>query len=102
MADITRETEPELMVRQASLTRIILKVTQTHLPPAEFLAVVNPWLIVISVGDDNPFGYPSGEVVDSLKQKLGQENIYHTNEDGIIEFITNGERPRLRMEKWEQ
>jgi len=59
--------------------------------------VVNPQLAVISVGEDNPFGHPSEEVVDRLEQQLGQENIYRTDEDGTIEFITDGERLWVRV-----
>ena len=58
----------------------------------EFLDVVNPRLAVISVGADNPFGHPSRDVVDRLRQRIGQENIYRTDEDGTIEFTTDGER----------
>ncbi len=64
---------------------------------AEFLAVVNPWLAVISVGEGNPFGHPSDNVTDRLKQKLGQGNIYRTSVNGTIEFITDGERLWLKV-----
>ena len=64
----------------------------------EFLAVVNPQLAVISVGEGNPFGHPSPEIMERLEQKLGSENIYRTDERGTIEFITDGERLRVRVE----
>jgi beta-lactamase superfamily II metal-dependent hydrolase len=50
---------------------------------------------VISVGD-NPFGHPSDEVVERLDKELGEENIFRTDEQGTIEFITNGERLWVR------
>jgi len=56
------------------------------------LAAVNPQLAVISVGADNKFGHPAPEVMERLEQKLGLENIYRTDEQGTIEFITDGER----------
>ena len=59
---------------------------------AEFLAVVNPQLAVISVGEGNPFGHPSNEIRERLEEKIGSENIYCTDEQGTIEFITDGER----------
>ena len=65
----------------------------------EFLAVVNPRLAVISVGKDNPFGHPRNEVTDRLEEKLEQENIYRTDEHSTVEFITDGERLWVRLER---
>jgi competence protein ComEC len=94
-ADIMWEAEFELIARRANLTSTMLKVAHhgsSTSTTAEFLAVVNPRLAVISVGEGNPFGHPSDEVLDRLEQKLAQENIYRTDERGTIEFITDGER----------
>jgi competence protein ComEC len=54
---------------------------------------------VISVGEDNPFGHPSPEVWERLIDRLGEDNVYRTDEDGTIEFITDGERLWLRFTK---
>ena len=101
-ADIMWEAEFELIARRANLTSTVLKVahhgSDTSTTP-EFLAVVNPQLAVISVGEDNPFGHPTPEVMARLEQKLGSENIFRTDERGIIEFITDGERLWMRLEK---
>ena len=100
--DIMWEAESELITHRTNLTSTVLKVghhgsaTSTT---TEFLAVVNPQLAVISVGKDNSFGHPSAEVVGRLEQKLGQENIYRTSENGTIEFITDGEKLSVRMER---
>ncbi|MFC2072093.1 DNA internalization-related competence protein ComEC/Rec2 [Chloroflexota bacterium] len=99
-ADMMWEAEFELITGRASLASTVLKVghhgssTSTS---KEFLAVVNPRLAVISVGEVNPFGHPSDEVVDRLEQQLGQENIYRTADNGTIEFITDGERLWMRV-----
>ncbi len=61
--------------------------------------MVNPQLAVISVGEGNSFGHPTPEVMDRLEEKLGSENIYRTDEQGIIEFITDGERLWVRVER---
>jgi len=101
-ADTMWEAEFELIARRADLTSTALKVghhgSDTSTCP-EFLAVVNPQLAVISVGKDNRFGHPTDEVMDRLKQKLGEENIYRTDEQGAIEFITDGERLWVRVER---
>ena len=52
---------------------------------------------MISAGADNPFGHPSLEVVERLIDRLGEDNVYRTDEDGTIEFITDGERLWLRF-----
>jgi beta-lactamase superfamily II metal-dependent hydrolase len=46
---------------------------------------------VISVGEDNPFGHPSLEVLEILIDRLGDDNVYRTDQDGTIEFVTDGE-----------
>ncbi|MFC1897316.1 ComEC/Rec2 family competence protein [Chloroflexota bacterium] len=102
IADIMWEAEFELIACRANLTSTILKVahhgSDTSTTP-EFLAVVNPQLAVISVGVDNKFGHPTPEVMERLEEKLGSENIYRTDEHEIIEFITDGERLWVRVEK---
>ena len=94
-ADTMWQAEFELITHRANLTSTVLKVAHhgsTTSTTAEFLAVVNPRLAVISVGADNKFGHPSDEVMDRLIEKLGSENIYRTDQHGTIEFITDGER----------
>jgi competence protein ComEC len=89
------QAELELITRRAKLSSTVLKVghhgSSTSTTP-EFLGVVNPQLAVISVGADNKFGHPAPDVMARLKDKVGSENIYRTDEHGTIEFITDGER----------
>ena len=56
-------------------------------------------MAVISAGADNKFGHPGDEVLGRLAQVSGQENIYRTDEQGTIEFITDGERLWVKTEK---
>jgi len=58
----------------------------------QFLAAVDPEVVVISVGADNTFGHPSPEVVGRLIDRVGEGNLYRTDWHGSIEFITDGER----------
>jgi len=60
------------------------------------LAAVDPEVAVISVGADNPFGHPGPQVVERLIDRLGEDNVYRTDEGGTIEFITDGERLWVR------
>jgi competence protein ComEC len=99
-ADIGQEVERELITRRADLNSTVLKVahhgSDTSTSP-EFLAVVIPRIAVISVGQDNTFGLPSQEIVGRLEETLEPENVYRTDEDGTIEFITDGERLWVRV-----
>ncbi len=94
-ADIMWEAEFELIAQRADLNSTVLKVahggSDTSTTP-EFLAVVNPQIAVISVGIDNKFGHPSPEVMARLEDRVGSESIYRTDEQGTIEFITDGQR----------
>ncbi len=101
-ADIFWEAELELLTHRANLSSTVLKVAHhgsdtstTHY----FLTVVNPQLAVISTGANNPFGHPTGAIIETLKEKLGSENIYRTDEHGTIEFITDGERLWVKVER---
>jgi competence protein ComEC len=99
-ADIQQAAEFELVAERADLASTVLKVahdgSKTSTTP-EFLAVANPEVAVISVGD-NTFGHPSIEVLKRLEEKIGSENVFRTDEQGTIEFITNGERLWVRVE----
>jgi competence protein ComEC len=94
-ADIRQEAEFELIGQRANLKSTVLKVahhgskTSTTL---QFLAAVDPEIAVISAGADNPFGHPTPEVVGRLVDRLGDDKVYRTDENGTIELITDGER----------
>jgi competence protein ComEC len=94
-ADIREEVEFELIGQRANLKSTVLKVAHHGSKTStsqQFLAAVEPEVAVISVGADNPFGHPSPEVLERLIDRLGEGNVYRTDEDGTIEFITDGER----------
>ncbi len=79
----------------ASLASTVLKAGHHGLATstsAEFLAVVNPQAAVISAGKDNLYGAPSSEVMARLEKRLGEANVYRTDEHATIEFTTDGKR----------
>ena len=101
-ADMMWEAELELITHRANLTSTVLKVAHhgsNTSTTSEFLAVVNPQLAVISAGADNRFGHPTPEVMERLEEKLGSENVYRTDRNGTAEFITDGERLWVRVER---
>ncbi|MCK4403133.1 MAG: MBL fold metallo-hydrolase [Dehalococcoidia bacterium] len=101
-ADIREEAEFELIRQRSDLRSTVLKVahhgSKTSTSP-QFLAVVDPEIAVISVGADNSFGHPGTEVVERLVDRLGDDKVYLTSENGTIEFITDGEKLWVRVER---
>ena len=51
-----------------------------------FLNVVDPEVVVISVGAENRFGHPC----DEMLERAGEPPVYRTDERGVVELITDG------------
>ena len=56
----------------------------------EFLAAVRPQVGIISVGEANPYGHPSPELLERL-QGAGVR-ILRTDRDGAVHVLTDGQR----------
>ena len=100
-ADIKNESEWELVRERAPLASTVLKVAHhgsDTSSTSEFLSVTDPRAAVISVGVANDYGLPDEEVLDRLAEKIGQENIYRTDEQGTITFTTDGEKLWVEVE----
>ena len=92
--DLMWEGEHEMAYERLLPQSTVLKVAHHGSDTSttdEFLNVLMPQIAVISVGE-NDFGHPTQEVLDRLAGRLGAANIYRTDEDGTIEFITDGQR----------
>ena len=100
-SDVEAEAENYLVRQSPILKSTVLKVphhgsrTSTTAP---FLQEVQPALAVISAGPDNRFGHPHPEVVARLESTLGPRAIYRTDQDGTIEFISDGRKLWVRTE----
>ncbi len=97
--DTSLEGERPLMGQNLSST--VLKVS--HHGSAEgtsstFLSAVSPRVAVISVGEGNRFGHPSSETLKRLAARR-IENIYRTDRNGTVEFITDGTRLWVEIER---
>jgi competence protein ComEC len=93
-ADITDEMELELMMDRANLECTVLKVAHhgSYTASSEaFLSAASPEIAIISVGANNDYGHPNQETIERLAAEVGETNIYRTDLDGTIEFITDGE-----------
>jgi competence protein ComEC len=63
----------------------------------EFLAAVDPEVVVISVGADNDFGPPCAGVLERLEGWAMP--VYRTDEQGVVEIVTDGARVWVETER---
>jgi competence protein ComEC len=99
--DITAETEQYLLESGQRLSSDVLKVAHhgsNGSTTSQFLRAVDPAYAVISVGADNQFGHPADAVLERIGE-VGQIEIYRTDTQGTIEFITDGQRIWVESEK---
>jgi competence protein ComEC len=93
--DIEWEAEFSLIAEGAELGCTVLKVAHSgslSSTTTDFLAAANPRVAVISAGEANPYGHPHDEVLERLEAFWdGEGKIFRTDEQGTIEFITDGE-----------
>lgn len=91
VSDIQREAEDHLLKANYPLKANILKVPHHGSKTSStdsFLRNVAPDIAVISVGQNNWFGFPSQEVIKRLKEM--NTDIYQTSKHGSIQLISNG------------
>jgi competence protein ComEC len=94
-ADIRQDIELELVGQRVDLRSTVLKVAHhgsKTSTTSQFLAAVSPDIAAICVGEDNPYGHPNPEVMQRLNDVTGGDNVYCTDVNGTIEFITDGQR----------
>jgi competence protein ComEC len=92
--DIEAEAEAQLLRSGQPLAALVLKVAHHgsgDSSGAEFLAAVAPRYAVISVGAENRFGHPAPAVLSRLAAS-GETTVFRTDQEGTVEFVTDGER----------
>jgi competence protein ComEC len=95
--DIESEVESELVERGDPLDADLLKVphhgSRTS-SSAAFLAAVTPQTAVVSLGENNPFGYPHRQVLERLEQAGAR--VLRTDRDGTVTAISDGRTWRIK------
>ncbi|MDZ7726627.1 MAG: ComEC/Rec2 family competence protein [Candidatus Campbellbacteria bacterium] len=90
--DADKKTERELLGFYDALEADVLKVGHhgsSTSTASEFVSAVSPEFAVISVGEDNSYGHPTDEVLNTLEKQ--EVEILRTDEDGMIRFESNGD-----------
>jgi competence protein ComEC len=93
--DIMSNTEWELTRNRAEIESAVIKIAHHGSNTSttnEFLSVVNPRVAVISCGADNRFGHPDVGILNRLIERVGAGNVYRTDRQGTIDFVTDGKR----------
>jgi len=98
--DIEAQVEETLVgaIRESPLRSTVLKVPHhgsCSSTTQRFLDAVDPEVVVISVGADNRFGHPCGEVLE----RLGDLPVYRTDEQGAVEVVTDGTRVLVEVQR---
>ena len=89
--DVESEAESLLARHDSEVASTVLKVAHHDSKTSStdaFLDRVSPSAAVVSVGQDNPFGHPNPQVMESLESRLGAPGVFRTDRDGNIEFVT--------------
>ncbi|MCH7738316.1 MAG: DNA internalization-related competence protein ComEC/Rec2 [Chloroflexi bacterium] len=101
-ADIEAETESFLAAGGQGIRSTVLKVAHhgsKTSSTAGFVDAVDPAAALISVGGNNPFGHPDSEVLGRLMRQTGGENLYRTDRNGDVEFVTDGQKLWVNTER---
>jgi competence protein ComEC len=99
--DVEAEAERSLLGSSQPLQADVLKVAHHgsgRSTTAEFLGAVAPDYAVLSVGADNRFGHPHEAVLERLGA-LGDVTVFRTDEQGTVEFVTDGRLMWVRTEQ---
>lgn len=89
--DVQSEAESAILGRGPTLEAEILKVAHhgsKYSSTESFLAEVGPEIAVISVGASNPYGHPSPETLQRLRD--AGATVCRTDDDGTIVATTDG------------
>jgi len=92
-ADIEAEAEADLTYGPTGIRSTVLKAAHhgsKTSSTAPFISAVDPAAVLVSVGQDNPYGHPDPGVMLRLGAQTGAGNLYRTDLDGDVEFVTDG------------
>jgi competence protein ComEC len=95
-ADAEGEVTTRLPLRPVEILKVAHHGSADPLLP-ELLAHVRPRVAVISVGENNDYGHPTGSTLDALRRAPGLD-LYRTDLDGRVTIESDGDRIRVSTE----
>ena len=98
--DIAEEAESDLVYIESDLSADVIKVPHHGSDSSStrpFVNAVSPQYAVFCAGEENDYGHPHDSVL-KLYRRLGAE-IYRTDTDGDIVFVTDGKSIEVYTEK---
>lgn len=99
--DMEKQMEGRL-VREGVLSHIdVLKVAHhgSHTSSiAPFLDLARPEVAIVSVGADNSFHHPSGDVIDRLEERHAE--VLRTDQYGLISVVSDGRHLSIDTMRW--
>ncbi len=93
--DISRISEYTLLQTGQDLRSTVLQVPHhgsDTSSTAAFLQSVDPAIAIVQVGNRNPFGHPSQEVMSRLNETVPEQQVMVTREVGTVTLESDGER----------
>ena len=93
--DISRISEHILLESGVDLSSTVLQVPHhgsDTSSTAAFLQAVDPAFAIVQVGNRNPFGHPSPEVMSRLGATVPEQQVLVTREAGTVTLESDGER----------
>lgn len=98
--DIENEAEHDIIASGADISADVIKVPHHGSGSSStraFVQAVSPEYAVFSCGEQNDFGHPHPNILQ-LYSSLGAQ-IYRTDINGTVTFVTDGERLDISCEK---
>ena len=98
--DVEIEAENDLIGWRGELKSTVLKIAHhgsRRSTSSAFLDRVAPEIAVISSGSGNPFGHPADDTIKKLVDR--NINIYRTDQNGTITFLTDGTSLKITTER---
>jgi len=95
--DIERRAEAEILGALREIHSQVLKAPHhgsDSSSSAAFLAAVSPEYAVLTVGENNRYGFPIPAILD--RYALTGARVFRTDVDGAVEFSTDGNRLHIR------
>lgn len=64
-----------------------------------FVDAIDPEIVIISVGQNNSLGRPNEDVLGRLINETESDNLYRSDRNGSVEFVTDGQNLWVNTER---